>query len=470
MPVSSPLKVGLVAPYTDMYEGLPADFRQEKDAFCREVVAFLGEHAEILYPGLVASAEEGARAGAALRREGVDLVVVLYLMAVPIEITWAAVSEAAAPVLLWNAIAIPMIPPAYDMVELVRHSGNVGTLGLANLLMRRGQTFEIITGYYRAAAVRARVATFLRAAKAARRLRGSRLGIIGGTRADMLDLQLDRGALRLELGPRCIDVEDAELFEAFRAVPQADVTSRLDHLRDSLRVDGRLSAGELERSARLAAAMDTLVERHALDGGTVNCHSNAFQRGQEIGIVACLATSLLTSRGYPFMCLGNLPNAIGMFLAKHLSGASHWVECQTTDWERGLMLLDNGGEGDLAFRDPGAPAWLRPNMFYTGAHGKGAALDFAFRAGPATVLGFTPSPGARGGWRIVAAPGEILGERFPALEQANTLFRFRTGDASEVFDRFCRLAPVHHNVLCAGDQSEALRDVGKLLGIEVVLV
>jgi len=464
------LKVGMIAPYTDMYEGMPPDFRQEKDAFCREVAAFLGEHADVVYPGLVASPEEGAAAGTALRQAGVDVVVVVYLMAVPIEITWSAVSEAAAPVLIWNAIATPTIPATYDMVELVRHSSNVGSMGLANLLRRRGLPFEIVTGYYRASTVRERVATFLRAADATRRLRQSRLGIVGGTRAGMVDLQLDRGALRLELGPRCIDIEDAELFDAFRAAPSSEVAGRLQRLREEFRIDPRLSSGELERSARLVVALETLVQRHRLDGGTVNCHTSAFQRGQEIGIVACLATSLLTTAGYPFMCLGNLPNAIGMFLLKHLSGVSHWVECQTTDWERGLMLLDNGGEGDLGFRNPAAPSWLRPNMFYTGTHGKGAALEFDFQPGPGTLVGFTQSPEARGGWRLVVAPGEVLGERFPALEQANTLFRFKSGDASRVFDEFCRLGPVHHNALGAGDQSEAFRYVGQLLGIEVVVV
>ena len=59
------LKVGMIAPYTDMYEGMPPDFRQEKDAFCREVAAFLGEHADVVYPGLVASPEEGARSDGA---------------------------------------------------------------------------------------------------------------------------------------------------------------------------------------------------------------------------------------------------------------------------------------------------------------------------------------------------------------------------------------------------------------------
>jgi len=73
--------------------------------------------------------------------------------------------------------------------------------------------------------------------------------------------------------------------------------------------------GEVEKAARLYAALKKLAERHKLDAFTIKC----FDLIKLSGVTACLPLALLNTRAYPAGCEGDVPLLVSMAIGEKLS-------------------------------------------------------------------------------------------------------------------------------------------------------
>jgi L-arabinose isomerase len=135
------------------------------------------------------------------------------------------------------------------------------------------------------------------------------------------------------------------------------------------------------------------------------------------------------------------------------------------------VVIANSGEHDLAWLAPGTRPRLRPNGWFCGkdAHcGVCAVLEPA--PGRATLVGFTPHPEARGGFRFVVARGELTARTFPETGTVNGAFRFRDGPVEEAWGRWANAGVNHHSSATPGDLSAEVGTVARYMGIEAVIV
>jgi L-arabinose isomerase len=90
--------------------------------------------------------------------------------------------------------------------------------------------------------------------------------------------------------------------------------------------------------------------------------------------------------------------------------------------------------------------------------------------GPATLVGFTPHPRARGGFRYVVARGDLTERTFPETGTVNGAFRFRDGPVEAAWARWASAGVNHHSSATPGDLADDVARVATLLGIEAVIV
>src|SRR5690348_8910409 len=125
---------------------MPPEYRTQKEALAKRAAEFLAKYGEVIYPGLVVDEASGAVAGRALESLA-DVVVVFPCMAAPPSYSWAALSHLRGiPVVIWNAHEMEEIPKDFNAVDLVRHSSNVGSIMLTNVLLRHDRKFRLVTG------------------------------------------------------------------------------------------------------------------------------------------------------------------------------------------------------------------------------------------------------------------------------------------------------------------------------------
>ena len=160
-----------------------------------------------------------------------------------------------------------------------------------------------------------------------------------------------------------------------------------------------------------------------------------------------------------------------MLTTKRLGGAAVYHEIEAIDYSSGEVVIANSGEHDLAWSAPGVRPRLRPNDWFCGkdAHcGVCAVLEPA--PGPATLVGFTPHPAARGGFRYVVARGELTARTFPATGTVNGAFRFADGPVEAAWARWASAGVNHHSSATPGDLSADVATVARHLGIEAAVV
>ena len=253
-----------------------------------------------------------------------------------------------------------------------------------------------------------------------------------------------------------------DLDEAFAAATTADASAVLDELA------GLGLAAErgpvAERSARLARAIEVLLDEHDALCGAVNCLGPLLAQSDTIGTVACLAALREIVRGRPLACTADVPAAVAMHLGRRLGGAALYGEWYTSEAETDAGLFLGDGNADPAWADPEHPARLVETQL-RGVHAPGVGLEAELRRGPATLLGLGASPD---GWRLAWATGEVVGARSARLRGPNALFRVDGASSLTAVSRLIASGITHHPVLVPGHLDEEVPVLAGALGVPAV--
>jgi L-arabinose isomerase len=466
-------RVGVIHPYWTLWEHTAGPtFRADRMALARSVADDLVETVDPVAVVEIASGDDGLAAGRQLVDLDVDIVLVVQTMAVPAAWTMAALDRLpAVPVVVWALHETGLVEGGFDHGSITAQGATVGAPMLSNLLSRAGRPFEMILARRSDAAGVARVREAIRLAGIARGISRSRLGRIGRPLDGYAHVDVDDEALRAATGIELVAIDPDEVVERYRAIPDVDVEALAADVRRDWTFEGDPSADSLARSFRAALALEAVVNAHRLDGGAFNCHVPQFRFGEPIGIAPCWALGRLTTGGRPFTCTGDIVTAVAMLTTKRLGGAAVYHEIEAIDYSSGEVVIANSGEHDLAWLAPGVRPRLRPNDWFCGkdAHcGVCAVLEPA--PGPATLVGFTPHPAARGGFRYVVARGELTARTFPATGTVNGAFRFADGPVEASWARWASAGVNHHSSATPGDLSADVATVARHLGIEAVVV
>lgn len=468
-------RVGVISPYWTLWEHTAGPtFRADRLALARAVTDELAGRGALEAVAVmeVASGDDGAAVGRRFAAEGVHVVLVIQTMAVPAAWTMAAIEALpATPVVIWALHETGLVDGGFDHGSITTQGATVGAPMLSNLLSRADRPFELILGRRADDETVGRVVEAIRLAGLARGIARARLGRIGRPLDGYAHVDVDDGALRAATGIELVFVDPDEVVARFGEVRDDDVTALEADTRRDWTFEAEPLPDDLARSLRAALALEAVVAAHGLDGGAFNCHVPQFRFGETIGIAPCWALGRLTTAGRPFTCTGDIVTAVAMLTTKRLGGAAVYHEIEAIDYATGEVVIANSGEHDLAWLAPGARPRLRPNGWFCGrdAHcGVCAVLEPP--PGPATLVGFTPHPQARGGFRYVVARGELTERTFPETGTVNGAFRFRDGPVEAAWARWAAAGVNHHSSATPGDLSSEVASVARHLGIEAVIV
>jgi L-arabinose isomerase len=468
-------RIGVVHPYWTLWEHTAGPtFRSDRMELARAVAAEFARAGAVDPVAVVeiASGDDGIAVGRQFADQAVDVVLVLQTMAVPAAWTMSAIDALpGVPVVVWALHDTGLVDGAFDHGSITTQGATVGAPMLSNLLSRADRPFELILGRRSDPATQARVRAALRLAGIARGISRSRLGRIGRPLDGYAHVDVDDVALRAATGIELVPVDPDEVVTRYREVAEDEVRALEADVRRDWSFEEEPVSDDLARSLRAALALEAVVEAHGLDGGAFNCHVPQFRFGEPIGIAPCWALGRLTSAGRPFTCTGDIVTAVAMLTTKRLGGAAVYHEIEAIDYATGEVVIANSGEHDLAWLPAGARPRLRPNGWFCGKDPHcGICAVLEPPPGPATLVGFTPHPAARGGFRYVVGRGELTSRTFPETGTVNGAFRFRDGTVEEAWARWASAGVNHHSSATPGDLSDDVIAVARHLGIEAVLV
>ncbi|HZS89064.1 MAG TPA: L-fucose/L-arabinose isomerase family protein [Chloroflexota bacterium] len=454
--------IGLAA-YWPQFPGLRERLAGYTDRLTRRIEPW----AEVVSGGLVDDAQGARRAGELFARAGVDLILLHTATYATSSQVLPAVQQARVPVVVLNLQPIAALDyPRTDTGEWLANCSACCAPELAGAFARARIPYQVVSGLLDGADdTRAwrEILSWCRASAAVRALRRARIGFLGHTYPGMLDLYSDFTQHHAQLGLHVEMLEMDDLQFCVEAVGSDEVARVRDETRATFDLDASVRDDQLTWAAHVAAGMDRLVADYRLDG---LCY---YYRGRgpfgELGASLILGGSRLTARGVPCAGEGDLKNTVAMLLLDRLGIGGSFTEFYAMDLNEGFLLMGHDGPGHLAISD--RRPILRGLGLYHGKAGAGLAVEFNVKAGPVTILGLTQT--ADGRLKLLAAEGESLPGAILRIGNTNSRLRFAL-PPDEFIDRWCAEGPTHHVALGVGHEAPAIEKVGRLLGLETVIV
>ncbi len=458
-------RIGLLGLTLEFYQTRAPHLKASREAFVRQrLMPALAGVADVRFDGAVYTRQTVEAALDAMAADGVDAVCVVLLSYSPSLISAPALARGALPVVVWNTQELRAVTESYSSDDLIANHGVHGTHDLCNVLNRAGRAFGYVTGHPDDGEAIAELGEFFQAARAVRRLRRARLGLLGYPFPGMGDFGLDTTHLATTLGCAWTQLPLADYLDRCRTAPAGEVEQLAGEYRSAYAVADDVAPADLAAAARAEIALRGLVQQHRLDA--LSYQFLAFGEDGRAETLPFVAASRLLAEGVGFGGEGDLVSAAGSALLGWLAEPASFSEIFTIDFAGNAVLLSHMGEANVAMARRDRPVPLLRRQSLVPITGEQLVLQVTFEPGEATLTALTLGPGGR--WRILAAP--ITFEDFgplPQLPVPHSKAR-PVGDVRTFLTNYARAGGPHHLAVCVGDARARLRTAAALLGADYV--
>lgn len=440
-----------------------AHMRPAATAAAQEIADVLAEYGNVVHAGLVEEEHQAAAAAKLFNAEDVDIIVAMELAYTKGLVPARALIDTTAPVLVWNAQKIRRLAEADGFDVVMLNSGMAGMPELTAVLIRTGRKFALVTSQFEDPDGRRRVGEVIQAAAVRRRLRETRIALVGHHFEGMTDLMFDGLSMRETIGPVSWPLEPEKVAVRMAEIPQADVDGLM--AAEQARYTVEMERALFERSCRLALALESVVREYKFDAFTA--FDQVWLTDPRVGIIPSYGTGRLCEIGIPASPEGDVNTAVAQLIMTELAGQATTLENYVIDYETNAVMFSHDGHGNPAMGTPGAVK-VKHSIYYKGVHGFGAGFEFAYEPGPITNLAVVTVGGGR--WRFVISEGELLPFPPRAISAPQTLFRHDTLGIADWCDGWLRAGATHHMGAARGRWTAQLQHLAQMLGIEAVVV
>ncbi len=457
-------QVGLLGLMLELYDQLP-DLKPQMAQFAEELVGAFSPFADVDFRGVTNTREQVDRVVGEFEAERKDLLIVVLLTYAPSHIALPALARTPLPVLIFNTQRLRAVTPATTSWETTENHGMHGVQDLANVLLRAGRQFGIVTGHYQDARTLAEVRSWCDAARLAQFARSLRIGLIGYPMEGMGDFGIDHTAFLSQLGASVHHIAMKAVAERAAAAPREAIAAQMAEDRRLFQFQDGITLQEHEASSRLEWALREILQERGLHGFA--SHFMAASEEGWLDTLPFLASSKLLAEGYGFGGEGDVTSAAAVALMHALAGAANFTEMFTMDFDGNSALMMHMGEANWKMARRDEPIHLvRSSLGLVPLRVDPLLLAFSLEPGEATLLSLTTVEDGR--LRFVVSEGEVVD--FPYLpDLARPHYKFRPdGDLCDFLTGFSMAGGSHHQALAFGHWADTLEKTAALLGIECV--
>ena len=279
-----------------------------------------------------------------------------------------------------------------------------------------------------------------------------RIGRIGAHPDGFDTCRYDAAALRALAGAEVEEIALPDLFARARAVADAAVAPYAARAAALTGADA-LDPGEMDRSTRLAAALDAIRAEKGLDAMAIRCWPETFT---EYGGAVCGPVSMLGEARVPCACEADVYGALTSRVLQDVADAPVFL----------ADLVDADDETVVAWHCGQAPESMAATPPAATVHTnrrQALLLEFALRPGRVTLFRISQ---ARGVPNVSLAAGDVTDAPMPFTGTSGTIRP--DGGAAAFAARLIDSGMEHHMALAYGDHREALRGVAAAMGVPVL--
>ena len=319
----------------------------------------------------------------------------------------------------------------------------------------------------------AEIAEWCDIAKVLHDLRGARIGLMGHVMEAMYDMHTDPAQLSAAFGVHVPLLEIDTLCGLYEAVTEQEIADKTALIRAEFDmpepkqdpVTSRLTEHDLYEAARCACALDRLIAERNLDGLAYYVEGGEGSLARRVASSLIVGNSILNAEGIPMCGEFDIKTCVAMLIMDRLDIGGSFAELHPFDFDEDYILVGHDGPHHLRVAE--SKPILRSLKKYHGKPGCGASVEFKLREGPITMLGITQK--RDGAYKFVIGEGYSKKGDIPPTGNTNTR-GFFPPSAREFVKAWCMEGPTHHFALGVGHRASTIAKIGRLLGIETVVV
>jgi len=355
-----------------------------------------------------------------------------------------------APLLLWAV-------PEARTGERLRLNSLCGINLAGHALTLRGMNYDWAYARPDDPQAMAHIEAVARAGRVRRRLRQTRLGIIGDHPVGFDSCRLDAELLRRRLGVDVVHFDLADVFARARQVSNGSIGTLRESLAPQIADLDALDLAPVNGTLAVYATLKQLAAESRCDALAVRCWPEFFT---ELGCAACGAMALLNTDHLPCGCEADANGTLTQLILQWISDqpvfGTDLVECNA---EEDSAVVWHCGQAPLTMADPAAPVrgGLHSNRRLP------LVMEFALKPGRITLARLSQ---AGGELRWVLGSGEMLSAP-PSFSGTSGVIRFAR-PVQDILATLMSQGLEHHLALTYGDHVTALQALARMLHLPVV--
>lgn len=457
-------RAGLLPFYLKLYDDLNPELRAGFAGFIAAIAdALRARGIAVETAPICRLAAEFQGAVDRLESADVDCIVTLHLAYSPSLEALDAFCRTTRPIVILDATMDAEFGRGVSPDRIMYNHGVHGVMDFASMLRRRGRSYEIVAGHGAAPRTLDRAADLVRAAFAARRLRGSRVLRVGPPFIGMGDFAVAGDVLEGVLGIHADQVGVEALDEAVQRVTDAAVQREV--ALDQERFACALPAEAHARSVRVGLGLRALLEAGGYAGFSVNFQ--AFDRSDRpANTMPFLEISKSMARGVGYAGEGDVLTAALVGALARAFGAVTFTEVFCPDWDGDSLFLSHMGEISPSVAGDRPRVLAKP--LFSGGSLDPALLTCAVQPGPAVFVNLAPGPDDT--FTLILAAVEVLPEDdlpVPAMRDGVRAWVRPAGGVVPFLEAYSRAGGTHHSALVIGARAEAVAAFGRMAGLQV---
>jgi L-arabinose isomerase len=462
MPNTKKAKVGFLGLMFQLYDRFP-ELKPQMADFARELVGVMSPFADVSFPGICNTREQVNEAVARFEGEKVDILMTVLLTYAPSHIALPALCKTYLPILIFNTQKAFAITPDTQPEVTTQNHGMHGVQDLANVLLRSGRDFNILTGHYKDEKTLAELQDWCHAGRIVNSMRDMRIGLLGYPMEQMGDFAVDETSFLAQIGAEVQRIPMKLVSEQAKAAPDDEVIRQMEYDRETFQVDPDVTQDVHEASSRLEWAIRRIVQERKMQAFAA--HFTAVAEDGRLDTLPFLAASKLLGEGYGYGGEGDVTSAAAVTMMRELVGMANFTEMFTMDFAGNSVLMMHMGEANWKLARKDYPVRLAKST-----------LGIADLRYPPVLLGFSLEPGevtlvslttlADGKFRFIVTEGKVL-ESPPVSAISRPHYKFApNGDLCDFLTRFSMEGGSHHQALGYGKLTGKIEKIGRILGVE----
>ena len=453
------MKIGLLPLYISLYDENHGYLRDRLGAFYNKIaLMFESRGIEVVKSDICTEDCHFEREIKCYEENNCDAIVTLHLAYSPGLNSEKALKNTDLPIIICDTTETFDFSDEQLADEILYCHGIHGVMDMCNLLKKNKKTYAIVAGHYENSDFIDRVIGYIKAAKAANSVNGSRVGSIGGYFDGMGDFRVDDEMMTERFGATVVYPEPGELTKIAQSISDEEIIKEQDrNLSDFVFLE-EIDKSVYKNSVIADLTLKKWIEKNNLDSFTVN-----FRQIGELSTMPFNGICRAMSGGIGYAGEGDTLTAL--FTGALMQGYrdTSFVEIFCPDWKNDTIFISHMGEINYRVVDGKPTAY--ENIFTYADCPNPVVATAAFKPGNAVFVNVFED---NTGFNAFIAPVKVIKETTDNFQRSIRGWLDFGKPINEVLEKISICGATHHSILVYDAKPEEIEFFAKLLDITPV--